>query len=418
MPNNIKNQGGFALVITLLLMVSISLIGLLALMNASTETLISRNEKEGKIAFQLAEGGLNEAYARMHLSATGAGNTYYIGEKTSDAGYRTVGSVNGTTGDYLAGWATNGSKDLGYGKTNASRSGLSSSSTSTGYYSVTIRYFVENSTDSFCKSSCNDEIVLYGQDFLFPSTMSPRPPSTGRYPVYKIASTGTYGNTSVSLYSYIPSIGLNVDPETAVYSVGDVTGNGGYSLSGNGTSAVKTCGTYTDNGGAANSANDNLTSGGASNGVSPCADMSTFIGYTFAELWNMAGARVDGGAVFTAADVAAWGTDNIVVIDNDGNGQQSSSLDSSDARISGNSTGSGIVIVSGDLDVSGTLNWTGLLYVYGDLKGTGTVNVTGATMAGGTTDFSGDLNVDYDQDVLNNMGRKSSTSGIIRWSRQ
>ncbi len=62
------SNAGFALVVTLLLMVSVSLIGLLALMNASTETLITRNEKEQKVAFQLIEAGLNEAYARVQLA--------------------------------------------------------------------------------------------------------------------------------------------------------------------------------------------------------------------------------------------------------------------------------------------------------------------------------------------------------------
>lgn len=425
-----QRKNGFALVVTLLLMVSISLIGLLALMNASTETLITRNEKEQKIAFQLAEAGLNEAYARVHVTGDN-----YIGEPSGTT-TRTVSGVSGTgyTQTYTTGWNSDASNDFGYNKTKPTISGMSMAATNN--YSVTIRYLVEDSTDSFCKlnaglgevytpptdTRCSGgEVVLFGEDYQFPSTFTPKPPSTGRNPVYKITSEATYGNTSVSLYSYIPSIGLNVDPEAAVYSVGDMNTNGNDTFNGN----VKTCGsTDADNYiGAGGGGGSVQTNGTVTEGIpaAQCINMANFIGYSQSELWSMADVKVvgDGGATLKTTVTDSANADKIIFVDNDAVAGPSTNTTASDATINSNQSGSGILIISGNLNASGGFTWTGLIYVYGELKITGTVNVIGAVMSGSTSTISGNVNATYDQDVLNNLGKKNSTSNnLIRWSRQ
>ncbi|MBI5892453.1 MAG: hypothetical protein HZB79_02190 [Deltaproteobacteria bacterium] len=402
-----RGEGGFALVVTLLLMVSISLIGLLALMNASTETLIARNEKEQKIAFQLAEAGLNETYARLHVTG---GN--YIGEPSG---------TTTRTGDAVVG------SGIAAGSSSTS-GGLNTASASTGQYSVVITYLAENSTDAFCNGGTWDvptdtvytvdtaaqctgaTAVLFGHDFGFPYNMSPRPPLTGRNPVYKITSTGTYGNTNVSLYSYIPSIGLNIDPEAAVYSTGGLDVNGNDTITG----GAKYCTTYDASG-------TNTISPAATPITSNCLVMDTFIGYSKSELWSMADVKVvgDGGAGLKTTVTDPANADKIIFVDNDAAAGPSSNTTASNANINTNQSGSGILIVTGDLAVGGGFTWTGLIYVFGTLTTSGNVTVTGAVVAGGTeVTLNGTVTVTYDQDVLNNLGKKNSTSSLIRWSRQ
>ena len=76
--------------------------------------------------------------------------------------------------------------------------------------------------------------------------------------------------------------------------------------------------------------------------------------------------------------------------------------------LSGNLTGSGILIVDGDLKISGTVNWNGIVLVGActtcsstttDTTGTGTGNINGALMVGNGTqaqaDIRGDLTINY-----------------------
>ncbi len=64
---NINSQNGFALVLTLVVMAAMTAIGLAALTNSTTDLLITRNEKEARLAFTLSEIGIDDALTRMSL---------------------------------------------------------------------------------------------------------------------------------------------------------------------------------------------------------------------------------------------------------------------------------------------------------------------------------------------------------------
>lgn len=393
----IENNKGFILVITLLLMVSMSAIGLLALINASTETLIGRNEKEQKVASQLAEAGLNEAYARVHLVS---GNSYYLAELSTDANYRT------------SSWQKSFNQST-------SRENLCSGSAASCSYSVTIQYLLENTTDGFYKGTYNNEIVMFGQDYQFPSTMTPQPPTTGYLPVYKITSTGTYGNTTVQTISYIAASSLNTQTQGAIDSnsdpaldirggssniTGGTTANAGYDLNDqigidvydtaqNSTSMEEiaderhycsdnTCG----------AAGDDIPSSGSIDGV--VTDWGDFAGGTYS---------------------------TIIFIDNDNDDDYNTASTAKPAKISGNLTGRGILIVTGDLTITGGLQYKGFVYVMGTLTisgGGGGLNVTGGIIAKNTVSINGDVTVTYDTSTLQGVGSENSQTSVIRWARQ
>ena len=82
-----QGNKGFVLVLALVTMLAMTVIGLSVVMNMTTDMQLSRNERDAKISFQLAEAGINEAIARLHQPVSSA---RYIGELSGDANYRTI----------------------------------------------------------------------------------------------------------------------------------------------------------------------------------------------------------------------------------------------------------------------------------------------------------------------------------------
>ena len=73
----VDNERGFALVLALVFMLSMTIIGVSVITNMSTEMHIASNEKDAKVAFQVSEAGFQEALGRIHLATSSA---LYAGE--------------------------------------------------------------------------------------------------------------------------------------------------------------------------------------------------------------------------------------------------------------------------------------------------------------------------------------------------
>ena len=86
-------------------------------------------------------------------------------------------------------------------------------------------------------------------------------------------------------------------------------------------------------------------------------------------------------------------------------------------HLTGDASGSGILIVDGDLDINGGLNWYGLILVRGKVSFTGgagaSTNLYGAILAGDdvnasntaqTDNFGGSINFQYDVCALKRLG--------------
>lgn len=412
MPEEKKNEKGFVLILSLVTMVAMTLIGLSLIMNMSTDMQLSRNEREAKIAFQLAQAGINEAAARLHLPDA---NSRYIGEDTTDYD---------TNPDYRA---------LTWGNNFSFNSSIIGNLGSNQNYQVTISYLDESNPENFCDDNdtsigagnydkgmnvaystppftCDkspSEIVFYGKDFNILSTKVSR----GLLPVYRIVSTGTVENTSRKIEAYVGGSSLNTDSGTALNSNGCITNNGG--------AVVATTCLTTGCGGA-----DCDTVKAATD---PTTNMNEYLGDTLANIAAQADLKLSCdspstcNAVLNSTTDADWGDysgntySTIIYINN-----------SSEVNITGNdlgpdSGGRGILIVSGDLKLSGNFRWEGLVYVMGTLTldgGGSGVNITGGVLANSVTTLNGaSLTLNYDLETLKAVARESSSAAMLVWKR-
>jgi len=413
----LNEDKGFILILALVTMLSMTLIGLSIVMSMTTDMQLSRNEREAKRAFQLAEAGIKEARARLHLTSSKA---QYIGERSTDAGYRTTGWAGHSFG----------------ASTSTSVDGLN--------YEVTLSYLVEGNQENYCDSNDDGpnismpttdtkyatsppsacvtgtpEIVMYGKDFGLTDAVTKI--SYGKLPVYRIVSKGNSNGTERTIESYVGASSLNTDTEAGVNTNACINVAGGAAVVNGG---VKEYGS----GGCA-------TCDDAIGGCTAKASfdmMDTYLGEDLSTIIDMADEKhrcknitcsapgddiPSSGAIDTV--VMDWGLpasdpdthSTLIYIDNSGGKEVS---------LSGNYTGRGILIVSGDLKLSGTLTYEGLVYVLGSLTvsgGGGSLNVLGGVMANNMVQLSGNITASYDKATLDDVARQSSSNTTILWKR-
>ncbi|MBI5560739.1 MAG: pilus assembly PilX N-terminal domain-containing protein, partial [Deltaproteobacteria bacterium] len=87
--DKIKDERGFALVLSLVVMAAMTAIGIAAVMTSTTDMLIARNDREAKTGFFLAESGIEEAIGRMDLAMSHA---RYVGESFAERQTRIAGT--------------------------------------------------------------------------------------------------------------------------------------------------------------------------------------------------------------------------------------------------------------------------------------------------------------------------------------
>jgi len=414
-------QEGFVLILALVTMLAMTLIGLSVIMSSTTDLQLARNDRDAKLAFQLAEAGINEASARLHLSSS---NARYVGEVEGESGYRTV-SWN----------AANAlGKDFGYNV------GGNRNSADNLNYTVNISYLVEGNTENYCDSnntadnapltatvppaSCPNspaEVVMYGQDFNLDASLTYI--EYGLLPVYEITSTGTSNGVTRTVVAYLGESNLNTDSQYPIFTNGCVDASGvPNTLTGDpsvpGSDVVMQ---------ATGCACDPQLSLSCSTSTDP-VDMNTYLGDTLANIatysdeyhscksagCNTAGDDIPSNGRLDNGVVQNWeGADPtegvLLFIDNSGG---------EDATIGGNVSGEGILIVTGNLSISGNITWEGLIYVLGTLTVSGTVDVhEGGMMTGSTVLLNGNVTVNYDREELLEMSRQTSTSAKIVWKR-
>lgn len=417
-----QGKKGFVLVLALVTMLAMTIIGLSVVMNMTTDMQLSRNERDAKLAFQLAEAGINEAIARLHLPTS---SDRHIGELTGDANYRTTS------------WNSDGLKNFGFGNGDADRESADDLN-----YTVTINYLDESNPEGFCDNnaanpnnsgnatspppsgSCNstpNEIVMFGKDFVMGSLTNI---SYGKQPVYRIVSTGTSNGTSRTIESYVGASNLNTDTEYGINTNGCIDANG---ASGN-LGQVKQ--------GVDATTGVPCACDPSAKGVGSCAankpssdDMNTYLGPDIADVIDFADEThkcTNGTCSAAGDDIPSSGKIDDVVLDwGDAGGNTYSTMvyidnPGKEVEISGNFTGRGILIVTGSLKLSGSLQYEGLIYVFGDLRlsgGGSNLNVLGGVMANSTVTAGGNVTVTYDQPTLLDVSKENSTSNFILWKR-
>lgn len=413
-----KGEKGFALVLSLVVMAAMTAIGLASVTTATTDMMIARNEKEARSALYLAETGIEEAMGRMGLKQT---NARFVGEKSAQKTTRIADPLPNT--------------DLSLSPNNSFISGVVSNLG--GSYTVDVEYAFEG-TDTWCDTDgcANDETVLYCKDFFGSATGVPST-CDGKVPVLKIVSEAemTKSKTKAKVTLYVTTFLLNIIPPK-----GDLFSNGG---------SIKAAGAATLTGDMC-AADPTYPIAGADCPSPGCSDvcsggttqvnMNTYIGMDVEEVRNFADSPSPYDNPGTVTGVTGqWGDICATCVDCNGDGLKNDAdsnvtspagkdhtcgneskiiFVSGNIRIPSNTTGRGILVVTGNVDFAGDFQWEGAVYVIGGITGVGNVNVFGTMMAGSTIDFHGSFegygNTDIAADVMANA---AGAPKPIRWLR-
>ncbi|HEY4706932.1 MAG TPA: PilX N-terminal domain-containing pilus assembly protein [Thermodesulfobacteriota bacterium] len=404
-----KDEGGFILILALVTMLAMTIIGLSMIMNMSTDVQLSRNERDAKTSFQLAEAGVNEAMARIKLPS---GNARYIGEIVGDAG----GPPNRNNT-----WNSDDSKNFGFGQGGVKESadGLN--------YTVTIRYLDETNPEGFCDSNNNtfpnndgnadtfgdpawpcvagdQEVVMFGRDFKLSDTFTYT--SFGRHPVYEVTSIGTSNGTTRTVVAYVGATSLNTDTEAGINTNSTITWNGGG------------CDVSVTPAGSCMQAQTNDYNTHLGETVNSIKEMANEKHQCSTNTCNGAGDDIPSnggleGVVMDWGDFAGDGWSTMIYIDNASPGR----------AVSMNGlVGRGILVVEGDLELAGNVDYEGLIYVLGTLTisggGASTKNITGGIMAQDVVTLNGNnLSVQYDQATLEEVAKQNSKPALVLWKR-
>jgi len=223
--------------------------------------------------------------------------------------------------------------------------------------------------------------------------------------IYQIICTGTYRTAKRRVASYLGPVGLLPTLDAAI----NVT-NPGIQIDLKGTSLVSGLDVNMDG------------STGPTNGWGLAIESPGTVSHLDAELDSSEEAQVDGQG--GAPSLGASGTidfpalsatlenvaDTVLTGDKYSRlvagtrSQPSITYRNGDVRISGNSTGAGILIVNGDLIIAGTFRFDGIVLVAGNIeKAAGTADIYGSVVTGPATKqilATGTLNVRYSTEAI------------------
>jgi Tfp pilus assembly protein PilX len=391
------NENGIALVAGLLVVVVLLLLGTTAVLTSTTDLKISSNNKTGVQAFFAAEAGIEEARARLRLANPQNPNLI------ADA-YRTESQWNayiGTSGN---------AQGMGYDNGNSLHVQVASLQSALAY-TVKIQhrtnnggqilYWGDENGDGINERTvnpvgltgfANPNIYLATSHGTAPDSnkvvvaeITKVPPFTVPGPLY-VEATTTIQGTSTNIIGIDQCGGQNVPGVSTTLAANTVGRNGNPSITG---STSPTGSPPSIVGGVTNinvqamidsqkdSANYRYTVSGA-----------THTGMNW-------GAPVPGA---TQQDASSCNVKNIVHYN----------TNNTYIRLTGGSTGCGILLIEGDLELHGGFLWHGVVLVSGNIifTGGGGKNITGGVLAGGSADVDivgGDANIIYCSSAISNQ---------------
>lgn len=382
---SIRDEKGMILVVSLMMISALLLLGTTAVMTSTTDMKISANYKTGNQAYYAAAAGIEEARARMgttFLPATSATGRIYDTDTTNPlwsvsicptCTYTSIPSALSYT--VRIEHQTSGGSVLYYG--DSDNDGLNERTTTSGPKMRNIYLVTSTGSASGAQKTIAVEITRL-------------PPITVPGPLYVEATTKIMGNST----SLIGTDGCGTDNKPGIVTTLDgstITQSGGPTIVGspqvaagqNNMDVRSMVNTYK------NMANYpyNYTSNQTQTGMN----------------WGTPVAGASETAPSSCDDVSP---PNIVYYNMN---------DTSSIKLSGGSSGCGILLVDGDLDVQGGFRWYGLVMVTGSVTFTGggseKKNITGGVIAGNEVDASlfdsnvagGSISLVYCSAAINNL---------------
>ena len=437
-----KNEKGFALILSLMVMAGMAVLAIGIFTTSTTDMYIARNEKESKIAFYLAEAGIDEALGRLDL---GGDNPRFVGENTAGKAERRLLDKAGVVTKADAAATANGLPEDGQ-TFSSTFMNYSLAADLPGTYSVTVTY-ADEAADTWscqvagiCTIGDDNEIVMFGENFGFDADGVP---SEGINPVFRIDSTGTTNSgTEVTVRVYVTSSALNVLPPggTILWSEEAIDISGGNTITGKVASfegPITGCNI-------ADGCEDVTTTDAAAAVLAwEDGDMDDYLGLTIPSLRSYADIyehHDESGTINKdpgdGLAGSAWGElcdpvdesntpslhvcDNeakLIIIDNGDPGV-------GDIKINSGSKGRGILIITGNVELAGSFVWEGMIYVMGTLKVNGGVVVYGTVMIDGDdgiddrdVDVGGSFDVWGSEEVAMSVGDTVGVPKLLRWVR-
>jgi len=376
-----EDEKGAVLVTGLLLVLVLTILSMAAMMSTSAELRIVANDRSAKNAFYLAEAGLEDARTRLQVSAsaspihdshpTNSNWKVFIGteEKSNGKGYQ----------------STNGNHAR-YDKLNSSLD-----------YVVTVTHKLDPSGNILKWGDSNNDGVLEENT------------TTGNN-IYVVTSEG---NTSTGSTKQVRAECARVPPisaPAALYTKANTTIQGSSThvigmdrCGGSDKPGIITMGAVTQNG--------NPTITGSPSAIienSPLnLDVQTMVSQFKSKAnysYNVNSQTLSGmnwGSPtpgFSQQDPSSCSARNIVYFN----------TNSTYVKLTGGSSGCGILLVEGDFNVQGGFQWNGLIIVTGSITftGGGGKNVTGSILAGGNVSadlIGGDANIIYCSQAINDQ---------------
>ncbi len=394
MPKNkgcLRDDKGMALITVLLILVPLTTLGMYSIWTSNSETSLGGNERLNKMAYYVAEAGLNEAMSKFSQIS---GMPYYI------------------SGTEVATLKANPSKSWKY-------KGLISATNGFGSYST---YIYPTWTNTWNGPYHNyttgvgygpPSLVLYNNKYYYPAPGCPidgGPNGQVGSPVYHVISVGKIKNPSGSIISSarlsadITSNTINVDVPGGIYSGTDIDFKGTPYVAAPGDVGVVS-GDGQDLSGDAGYTNGSL--------ANKYENMSSFLGMSLPQAKSLATETACGGSL--PPYLGSYPNDpQIIFVDN---ACKYCGGSPGGVTLTGNVTGSGILIITGDLDIHGTITFNGLVYVLGSLTVTGTATINGAIMVKGssTTELKGTCNINLNRAILQKVSRAGFANKMIVW---
>jgi Tfp pilus assembly protein PilX len=367
----------------LLMLAVLTLLGTTAVVVTSTDIQIGGNYKASETAFYAAEAGVEEARARLRLNAGGA-----LIADTHPTSTQWRAYIGDATKAQAKGYDSGLSQ---HSRTDSLQSAMN--------YIVTIRH-KPHPSDS-------NKVLYWGDDDG--DGVNTQNPTTGRN-IYVVTSTG-YGTTASQTVEVemakIPPItvpgALYVEAYTTIqgsstYVIGtDKCGSDNQP----GIRTTLGPGNVQENGNPTIVGTPRIAYGATNMDVQTIVDtLKEHATHTYAVTsathsgmnWGTPtpGATLQDPSSCSVQNVVRYTTNNTYI------------------RLTGGSSGCGILLVEGDLDVHGSFSWYGPVIVTGSvtLTGGGNKNITGALLAGGSADadlVGGNANIVYCSPAVKNQ---------------
>ncbi|MCK4533919.1 MAG: pilus assembly PilX N-terminal domain-containing protein [Syntrophobacterales bacterium] len=395
-----NNEKGMALVATLLVVAALIIFGTTAVMQTSTDLKIGGNYKTSEEAFYTTEAGIEEARARLRKNAI-SGVYINDGHPTSDQWRAYIGT------DVKA-------KGKGYDNTNAMHIRVPSIQTDLDYVveiihqtdtSGNILYWGDSDGDGdYEPNTTTGKNIYLVESYGYSGTSSKTvmaemtrfPPVTAPGALYVEAPTTIMGASTHIIG--LDSCGSDDKPGiVTTCAAGSITFNPSSLL---GTNVIGAPDMLPDS--------TNMDVQSMVDGFKGLADFTYTV--NSATHTGMSWGTPTLGA--TLQDPSSCSCNNIVYYD----------TQNTDIKLTGGTTGCGMLLVEGDLEISGGFSWYGIIIATGSVRytGGGDKNVTGAMISGGSVDadvVGGNSNIVYCSSAIDAQ-TENRPLRILSWKEQ